>query len=424
MKIFHHGIKLPDYKELSLSSPRFKKAPIPNEVTIYLKQHEGIPALPLVETGTHVLCGTKIAAAQGDFSANIHASISGVVSEITSEWIRLQSNGKEEWEPSIGEVKGWRDLSRQETLHAIFNAGIVGLGRRAFPTYLKLKTASDFPSDVLVLNGCESDAFLTSDYVLMLNHPTDVLYGAELLLKASGLKRCVIVIEDNKLDCVELLLSKIRGLHFKQIEVKKLPARYPQGEESELVRAIFGRKAREFKIPPLVFNVATAFATYEAVRFNKPLFERVVTITGHCVVEPQNLLVRVGTPAHELIKFCKGFLRDPSRVIFGGPMSGVSVTSLEAPIAKSVGGIVALADEYVEEGEEKPCIRCGFCVEACPEYLVPEMLIRGILKRNKWIAKDFHLTSCIECGNCTYVCPSKIPILDILRQGKTVYANE
>ncbi len=420
MNMFTRGIKLPTFKEISLSSPRFKKAPPPHEVVIHLKQHAGLHALPIVKALEKVFCGTLIAVAQGDFSANLHSSLSGTVTEVNSEWIKIESNGKDEWEASVGESKEWRGSSKDEIFHAIFSAGIVGLGGDGVPTALKIKTAQDGPTDTLILNGCESDAYLTADYVLMLNQPADVLYGAELLLKVSGLRQCIIAIQDDKIDVIELFLSKIRGLHFKNITVKKLPSKYPQGAERELARAIFGKSFLRFERAPLILNVATAFAVYEAVRFKKPLVERVVTVTGQCVVEPQNLLVRIGTPAQDLIKICKGFLRDPNRVIFGGPMSGISISSLETPLTKLTRGLVALADEYIEDGEEKACIRCGFCVEVCPESLLPETLIRVIRKGKARAARELDLARCIECGNCTYICPSKIPMSQILKEGKTM----
>ncbi len=426
MKILSRGIRLTDYKDLSLSTTQLKRAPIPAQVSIPLKQHEGIPALPIVKAGDKVLVGAKIAVAQGDFSANLHSSISGIIQAIHEEFIQIDSDGKDEWDLAVREEKHWKETPGEEILNAIFDAGIVGFGKQAFPTHLKIagvrEAFQNSGSGILILNGCESDAFLTSDYILMINHPLEILYGAEFLLRASGAKKCVIAIENNKLDAIEILLSKIRGHGFNQMEVKALPTRYPQGSERELVRCVLGGSVQS-RIS-LVHSVATAFAVCEAVRFHKPLVERVVTITGHCVVEPKNLICRIGTPVSDLIKACKGFLRDPGKVIFGGPMSGSSVTNLDTPITKATNGIVALAPEFINRGEESPCIRCGFCVEVCPEELNPEMLIRAVRHQAKSIVREFDIQSCIECGNCTFVCPSKIPMADILREGKQLVADE
>jgi len=417
MKIFRHGLQLPDYKALSLTTPHLKKATIPKEVVMPLLQHQGLPAIPIIKIGEHVHAGTKIAVAQGDFSANVHAGISGKITHIHSKAIVICSDGKDTWDPSIEERPHWRDLAPDAIRRAIFDAGIVGMGGHGFPTHLKLTPGEEGSPDVLLINGCESEPFMTADYILMFNRAVEILNGSCFLLKASGAKRCVIAIEDNKLDCIELLLSKIHLLKFRNIEVKRLPTRYPQGFEAELIRSSFGPN-EPLDSKPLVLNVATAYAVYEAVRYRKPLVERVVSITGHCVVQPKNLLIRLGTSALDLIQNCKGFLRDPDRVVLGGPMSGVSVTNLHFPMTKVMNGIVALANEFVDEGEESSCIRCGLCVEVCPEHLVPETLVRAIRHDDHEVVQDFDLEKCIECGNCTFICPSKIPLLEVLRQGK------
>ncbi|PIQ85542.1 MAG: electron transport complex subunit RsxC [Candidatus Omnitrophica bacterium CG11_big_fil_rev_8_21_14_0_20_45_26] len=420
MKIFRRGIKLPDYKALSLLTPHFKKAPLPAFVTLPLKQHQGLPAIPLVRSGEAVKTGAKIAAAQGDFSAHIHASVSGTVREVTPDYIRLESDGKDEWEAEIVEQPDWKNTERDKIRQCIFNAGLVGLGGKGFPTHLKLDQTTKGACDLLILNGCESEPFLTADFILMFNKAVEILHGARFLMCVSGAKKCLIAIEDNKLECIEIILSKIRLLGFKDIEVKQVPARYPQGSDSELKRTCIPSKNRD-DVKVLIHNVATAYAVYEAVKYHKPLIERVVTITGHCIVEPQNLMFRIGTSAYDAIKTCKGFLRDPVRVIFGGPMTGVSLSHLNTPLTKPVNGIVALAQEFIDEGKEKPCIRCGLCVETCPEHLVPETLIKGIRLKDRAVVRAFQLQNCIECGNCAFVCPSNIPLLDILKEGKQTY---
>ncbi len=419
MKIRGHFLKLPDYKDLSLSTTRIKQAALPAEVVLPLKQHVGLPSYPIIKQGTPVQAGTKIAVGQNEFSSNLHASISGVVSEINSEWIRIESDKKDEWDPSIQEDRNWEDASPQEILKQIQECGIVGMGGRGFPTHLKIKLLQENPVDWLVVNGCESEPFLTSDYVLMLNKSAEILYGINLLLKASGAKRCIIAISDDKLEAIEILWSKIRSLKFHHIEVRKLPARYPQGSEDKLKESLFGGFLMKNTASAFVQNVATVFAVYEAVRYHKPLVERIVTVSGHCVVEPQNLLCRIGTSGENLIQNAKGLLRSPKRVTYGGPMNGISATSLEMPIAKPVSGIVALAQEFINEGRETPCIRCGFCVESCPEDLNPEMLMRAARKKNEQLIWEFELENCTECGNCAYVCPSKIPLTDIFRKAKS-----
>lgn len=416
MRIFRNGIQLPDYKLLSLSVSGFQKAPIPEHVLLSLSQHEGLPAVPIVRKGAEVCVGTKIAAAQGDFSSNLHSSLCGRVVEVSSDFIKIESSGTDDWDPAVVENKNWHFSSREDIVAAVREAGVIGMGGGGFPTHLKLASVTD-AGGTLIVNGCESEPFVTCDHLLMLNRPADVLRGAELLLRGSGLKRCVIAVEDNKLEAVELLLSKARSLQLKEIEVKTLPFRYPQGAESELARRVLGWRRGKDPLP-LIVNVATSVAVYEAVRFRKPLVERLVTVTGHCTVEAKNLMARIGTEAAHLVKSCKGFLRDPSILIFGGPMAGRAVSRLSEPITKSTTAILALAEEYIHGGEEKPCIRCGLCADVCPEHLIPEMLLRGLKHKKELVLEEFGLSDCIQCGNCTYICPSKIPLADWLREGK------
>lgn len=416
MNIAKHGIKLTDYKELSLSTPKAQKVLLPSRVRISLKQHEGLSSLGVVHEGDHVFTGTLIGAAQGDFSANVHASVSGKVARVSSEFVEIESDGTDTWDPSVEERKHWQNASQNEILLAIRLAGIVSPGEAVLPLDLKLRDCLH-AGDWLILNGCESEPFLTSDYLLMLNHPTEVLRGVEFLLKAAGKEICILAIQDNKLDAIELLLSKIRALQISNIEVRKLPSCYPQDFEPLLSRNLLGFKTVN-GLMPLVEKVSTAYAVYEAVRFGKPFVERTITVTGHCVAEPKNLIGRIGMSVLDLIRNCKGLLRDPHCVLLGGPMAGASVADLETPVMKSTHGIVALAKEYVHQGSEQSCTRCGLCVEACPERLVPEILMRGIRKREKSVLREFALTECIDCGNCTYVCPSKIPLAELLRKGK------
>ena len=417
MSLSRHTLRLPDYKDLSLSTTRIKPASLPKEVTLFLRQHEGLPAYPVVKAGEYVRTGTLIAAHQGEFSASLHASISGKVREITESHIRIESDGRDELDESIKEQSDWQDLPRESIIRRIREAGIVGMGGGGFPTHLKI-APPDFASfDLLIINGCESEPFVTSDYVLMLAHATEILHGANLLLRASGASRCVIAIEDNKIDCIEILLSRARGMHLKNVEVNKLKSRYPQGSEPVLVRSVLPKHLRQ-DVRALVLNVATVFAIYEAVRFRKPLIERVVTVTGQCLVQPQNLLCRIGTTGESLVCDSKGFLREPRQLIYGGPMNGTAVRDLSEPITKTVAALLALPPELVRGGKESPCSRCGLCVEACPEFLVPEMLVRAISKKEHELASEFQLSSCTECGNCEFICPSKIPMVDILQEGK------
>lgn len=394
------GLTLPSFKEISLSTAQIKKAVLPNEVTIDLNQHQGIPAISIVSAGDQVLTGSKIAYSSGELSCNYHSSISGKVKKVTSKSITIESDHKDEWDPKISEQKSWKFFSSSEIQNALIEAGVLDSLKPHLP--IQLFFGKPNTNETLVIDACESESFLTADYILMLCHAGEIAQGVELLLKATGVKRAVIVTEDDKREPAEVLLSKIRGLHLEFIEVKILKRQYPQ----------------KFKTSSPKLGLSTAHAAYEAVRFKKPQIEQVVTVSGHCVVEPKNIWCRIGTSVEEVFDLCKGLLREPDRVVVGGPMTGTSIAKLDFSIQKGTKALLALAPEYLNEAREESCIRCGFCADVCPEQLLPESLMRFVRKKQKKHLVQYRLDQCTECGNCTYVCPSKIRLSGILREGK------
>lgn len=416
-KRFTKGLRLPDFKYRGLSSTKIHTPPAPRFVTISLGEH----AKPCVQTGGRVLVGQKIAKGENASSVPIHASVSGSVSEVTEHFIRIESDESDTLDPSIRPAEH-PDTEPEILVETIREAGIVELDGTAVPIHPDLIAARTANIHTVIVNGCESEPFLTADHLLMLNHAADILKGAELLRIAAGAEQAVIAVEDNKRELAELLNSKNYGLKIKTVSVQILPTRYPQGMPRTLAQTITGRAFRAGEALTAsgawVTGVATAFAVYEAVFLRKPLYERVVTVGGPSVIEPKNFWARIGTSAADLIRASKGLMREPERLILGGPMTGEAIPSFETPITPKTRAVLTLPAELTGHAKEEPCIRCGLCVDICPEALVPEMLIRAVRKGNQALAEEYELAECTECGVCAYICPSKIPIVDVIRQGK------
>ncbi|MCX7785906.1 MAG: electron transport complex subunit RsxC [candidate division WOR-3 bacterium] len=418
---FKGGVHPKEFKELSAHKP-IEKAPIPKRVFRPYIQHTGIRTKPIISIGDTVKVGTKIGEAEGYISVPIHASISGKVIDISeidhpvlptrTLTCVIESDGQDIWEENIKE-RDYQNFSREELISIIRDAGIVGLGGAAFPTYVKLSPPKEKPIDTLIINGCECEPYLTADHRLMLEKPNEIFEGAKIIAKILNVSQVIIGIEDNKPDAIKVMKQSIS--QDNRFSVVGLKTKYPQGAEKQLIKALLNRKVPSGGLPmdvgALVQNVGTALAVYEACRFNKPLIERVVTVTGSCIREPKNLLVRLGTPVYDLINFCGGYIKEPAKIIFGGPMMGIAQYNDELPIIKGTSGIVILSQEEVKVSEEAPCIRCARCVSACPMDLLPCELNNFIRKKEFEKAQAYNLFDCIECGCCAYVCPAKIKLV-------------
>jgi len=406
--------------------------PLPHTVTVTISQHIGAPAVPVVAKGDMVRTGQVIAAAKGFVSANVHSPVSGTVARVepvvdTTGYrqtaIVIEASG-DEWADGI-DLSTTLDkdirLSREEIVARCLECGIVGMGGATFPTHVKMGIPSGKRCDLLIINGVECEPFLTSDHRLMLEKGEEVLTGVSALMKALNVNKAVIGIEINKPDAIENLTTMATG--FEGITIQPLKVKYPQGGEKQLIKAICGREVPSGKLPldvnVVVQNVATAYAVYEAVQKNKPLVERIVTVTGDGLSNPGNFKVRIGTPVSALIEAAGGMPGDTGKVINGGPMMGKALADINAPVTKGTSGVVLFHDKTSRRAEVTPCIRCTKCTYVCPMGLEPWMLAasaeRGMYDR----VEKGKVTDCIECGSCAYTCPAKRPLLDYIRLGKS-----
>jgi len=305
----------------------------------------------------------------------------------------------------------------------------VGMGGAGFPTRIKIDPAP--PKEILIINGCECEPFITCDYRLMLEWTNKIAAGIRLAGKASGCKRVIIAIEDNKPKAIEAFRSnkQVESNGFKIVELK---THYPQGGERQLINAVLGKQVATGGIPPaigvLVMNVATAAAVAEAVVQRQALTHRVVTVTGQAIAEPANLYTAIGTSVGELIEFCGGLTQKGAKVVMGGPMTGVAIADLSTPITKTTGAITILTKRQVGRAklsqQVTPCIRCGRCIEACPEKLNPTKIAHAVMHNMMDTAKDYYISACIECGCCSYVCPANIELTGYIKTGKVLLARQ
>lgn len=431
MNTFKIGGVHPEPNKLT-ADRKIETLALPTQAVFPLSQHIGAPAVPCVQKGDVVMVGTRIAEPGGFMSAAIHSSVSGKVAKIDTvvdasglrkPAIFIDVEG-DEWEPSIDRSEKLvlqTHKTREEIIECIKDSGIVGMGGACFPTHVKLCPPKECKIDTLIINAVECEPFLTADHRLMLECPDQIIIGIKVILKALALDRAVIGIEANKPDAIELMRSKTAMVSG--IEVMPLMMKYPQGGEKQLIEAVTGRQvppppALPANVGCVVQNVGTVFAVYEAVMKNKPLIERIVTVTGKDVKNPCNLRVRMGTPVSQLIEFAGGMPEDTGKLISGGPMMGRPLLDETAPVVKGTSGVLMIPENEAARQAERNCIRCAKCVQACPMGLEP-YLLASASKAGDWeCAEDNWIMSCIECGCCQSTCPSRRPLLDWVRLAK------
>ncbi len=423
---FKGGVHVPDNKVFT-KDKKIEKAKEPKIVYIPLHQHVGAPCKPLVKKGDLVKIGQKIGDSDASVSAPVHASISGEVKGIEkiyttgggqTDCIVIEAGEEQEYESSLIPHDDYKDLSYEEIEKIIREAGIVGMGGAAFPAETKLRTSRG-SIDAVILNGAECEPYLTCDHRVMLERAEKVINGLEIMLKYFETAKGYIGIEDNKKDAIEVLKNAAKGTN---IDIVSLKTKFPQGDSYRIIDSILRRVVpqggRGKDVNCVVNNVGTAAAISEAVLEGKPLYERVVTITGSGVKTPKNLVVKIGTTIGDIIQECGGFNGTPAKIISGGPMTGTTLFNLEAPITKGTCGVLVLNEDEIKKDKVTPCIKCGKCIEVCPVFLEPIYISANALKGRFKEAEDLNALSCIACGSCSFICPSKRPLTESIVHAK------
>ena len=421
---YYGGVHPSEHKEFSehLALQRF---PDPKTVVIQMSQHLGAPANPIVQVGDYVKVGQKIGEAAGFISAPVHSSVSGTVVAIEPRMhatrgcemtaVVIESDGKNELHESVKPHKSYEELTPDEIIEIIKEAGIVGMGGAGFPTCVKLKPAK--PVDTILLNGCECEPMLTADHRVLLEFADDIIYGLKAILKTTGAEKGLIVIEDNKPDAIEHLQAKVADLD--NIDVFVAKTKYPQGAEKTLIKRVMGRIVPNGGLPAdvgvVVSNISTVKAISDAIQTGMPLIERVATVTGPKIKNPGNFIVKIGTNVQELIDYCGGTTEDDVLIKMGGPMMGFELKDLNVPMMKGSNGIIAID---TDETEEVACIKCGRCVDVCPMELSPLYFAKYADEQNWQGMKDMNVMNCVECRCCEFICSSKIPLVSKIKAGK------
>ncbi len=417
-------VRIKENKEYVQDSP-IEPLPLPARVYIPLIQHLGKVCNPEVRSGDLVNLGQRIAGSDATVCALVHSSVSGKVVSL-QDYVHPvlgkaraividRDSGQQQWQGNLKSEEEVSLLKPREIIKIVQDAGIVGMGGASFPTHIKLNPAK--PLDILIINAAECEPYLAADYRLMLEKTEELFSGIRLVAKCLGVRKVYIGIEENKSLAVKKFLDNRSGFI-----VKVLESVYPQGGEKQLLQSILGKEIPRGKFPfdigVVVQNIATIYAIYEAVYKNKPLYERVVSVTGSCLSNPKNLLVRVGTPVKELIDFCGPLKEEPVKIITGGPMMGISQFTDDVPIIKSTNGVLLLNKEESRVLEEDACIRCAACVRACPVGLMPCLINLAVEKRLWSLAKEYAASDCIECGLCSYVCPANRNLVQSIKMAK------
>jgi len=436
---FSHGIHPPDNKNFSAENP-IEVMPSPDKVVLPLLQSIGAPCEPVVKPKQKVEFGEMVGKGMGFVSASLHTPISGQVQKmsvttlpsgrhlpsITIKAEGDQVSGRELFDDIIGGIwpkENIQDYYTDRISTAISDAGVVGLGGAAFPTHVKVMPSDKIVIDTLIINGCECEPYLTTDYRLMVEAPDAIITGALLAGHAVSAKEIIIGIEDNKPEAIKILQEKSKGT---DIRVAALQTKYPQGSEKQLIKALLNREVPLGGLPgdvgTAMSNVGTIAAIARGVVRGKPLTHRIISVTGPGIVNPKNLLVPIGVSIGEVFDFCGGLTKDAARLISGGPMMGFAFSDLNTPVTKGTSGITVLTHDDLKREHETNCVRCGRCVDVCPMNLVPTRLAMAARYKNVELAQKYNIMGCFECGCCTFICPANLKLVQLIRTGKAQVA--
>lgn len=422
---FRGGVHPLGNKDVSNRIP-IADAKLPAEVRISMHQHIGAPCEPTVNVGDVVKVGQVIGQSEAFVSAVIHASIAGTVKEISEivtangnvKAVVIEGDGSEE-KAYIEEINSLESFTPEEIIAKIKNAGITGLGGASFPAHVKISPPADKPIDTVIINGAECEPYLTADQLQMEEAPEKVVKALQALMKALSASKGYIAIEDNKPNAIGKIKEAANGT---DIDVAVFKTKYPQGDEKRIIDALLDRQVPAGGLPldvgVVVQNVSTAIAMYDAVYLGKPLYERVITVTGDAVKSPCNIRVRLGTPIEEVIDQAGGFMKTPGKIIAGGPMMGIAQPSLHMYTLKGMGGLLCLSEEAAKLPKPTNCINCGRCVDACPVHLQPVNIAKYTERQNFEMAAKYHALDCVECGACSFICPAKRPLVENIRLAK------
>ncbi|MGE5294431.1 MAG: electron transport complex subunit RsxC [Solirubrobacterales bacterium] len=441
---FAGGVHPPEGKHLT-EDRAIEPGPLSRELAILLSQHIGAPAQATVKKGDAVAAGQRIGECKAFVCAPVHTPVAGKVKDITllphlvmgrTLGVVVEADSPAQPVlPSFQRPQGF-DPARytsEQICNAVRDAGIVGMGGAGFPTSVKIQPDAKTPKDTLIVNGCECEPYITCDYRVLMEWTEQVITGVQLVAQACGAKNIFIAIENNKPKAIERMTESLRNLGLSSaIRVVPVKTKYPQGGERQLIRAVTKKIVPTGGIPPMigvvVSNVATAAAIADAVVYNRPLTHRVVTVTGLGIAKPGNYYVQIGTPVQTLIDHCGGMTDDAVKVVLGGPMMGVAIADLSTPITKTGGALMVLTKEQIGrnrfEQRQTPCIRCGRCIEACPENLCPTKIAHAVKNDMLDLAQSYYMTACIECGCCSYVCPANIDLTGYIKTGKILLARQ
>lgn len=426
---FTGGIHPYDGKELSKDKPI--KAILPKGDLVYpLSQHIGAPAVPIVAKGDHVLTGQKIAEAGGFVSAPIYATVSGAVKAIEQRRVVtgdlatciIVENDNLYEEVSYGPCRPLEELTKEEIVGMIREAGVVGMGGAGFPTHVKLSPKEPEKIEYVIANCAECEPYLTSDYRRMLEEPEKIVEGMKVILRLFDHAKGILAVEDNKPDCIAALKGLVEN--EPDIKVKALQTKYPQGAERQLIYASTGRAIHSGMLPAdagcIVDNVDTIVAINQAVREGKPLMHRIVTVTGDAIADPRNFIVRIGTNYHELVEEAGGFKSEPEKIVSGGPMMGFALFGLDVPTTKTSSALLCMTGDEVSRYEPSACINCGRCVEVCPGRVMPSKLADFAEHGDAERFLAYNGMECCECGCCSFVCPAKRPLTQVIKSMRKI----